>query len=131
MPPDGVRSQPRRTSARRAWGADGRLEGARAMTALRCVVCVSVAAASIACGRQPARRGYEYMPDMAYSVPYDTFAPNPVTRNRMTQQVPVRGTIPQGFLPQYYGNKASDAELAGPVLTYHYHHSAKTLISRH
>jgi len=101
------------------------------MTALRCVVCVSVAAASIACGRQPARRGYEYMPDMAYSVPYDTFAPNPVTRNRMTQQVPVRGTIPRGFLPLHYGNTAADAERAGRELSNPYPQTATTLEQGH
>ena len=31
-------------------------------------------------------RGFTYMPDMAQSVPYDSFAPNPVTRDGKTLQ---------------------------------------------
>ena len=38
----------------------------------------------------PAPHGIEYMPDMAHSVPYDAFAPNPVTRDGKTLQPPVR-----------------------------------------
>lgn len=56
------------------------------------------------------------MPDMAYSVPYDTFAPNPVMPNGMTQQMPVRGTIPRGFLPLHYSRTEADAERAGREL---------------
>ena len=37
-------------------------------------------------------RGFTYMPDMAQSVPYDSFAPNPVTRDGKTLQAPVPGT---------------------------------------
>lgn len=72
-------------------------------------------AAFAGCDR-PSRRGYEYMPDMAHSVPYDTFAPNPVTRNGITQQLPVRGTIPRGFRPLHYTATADDAERAGREL---------------
>ena len=32
----------------------------------------------------PTRRGYEYMPDMVYSLAYDSFAPNPNTRDGLT-----------------------------------------------
>jgi len=84
--------------------------------ASRLVIWFVLCAASVGCGSQSTRRAYEYMPDMKYSVPYDTFAPNPVTRNGMTQQMPVRGTIPRGFLPLHYSNTAVDAERAGREL---------------
>lgn len=70
------------------------------------------------CGRPPAQRGYEFMPDMKVSVPYDTFAPNPVTANRMTQRLPVGGTIPRGFHPLHATKSAEDAERAGREWTF-------------
>ncbi|PYQ99147.1 MAG: cytochrome C [Acidobacteria bacterium] len=73
------------------------------------------------CG-QSAERGREYTPDMTYSVAYDSFAPNPATRNGMTLQTPVRGTIPRGFLPLHYTNTAADAERAGRELSNPYAH---------
>lgn len=79
---------------------------------------VLLAAAVGGCAGGRGQRGYEYMPDMAVSVPYDTFARNPVTRNGMTQQLPVRGTIPRGFLPLHYSNTPEDAERAGRELTF-------------
>jgi mono/diheme cytochrome c family protein len=97
------------------------------LTRLRCAVCVLMVCATIGCARQRERRGYEYMPDMAYSVPYDTFAPNPVTRNGMTQQAPVRGTIPRGFLPLHYTRTAADAERAGRELVNPYTPTPTTL----
>jgi mono/diheme cytochrome c family protein len=83
----------------------------------RLSVCLLLAAASVHCSRQPARRGYEYMPDMTYAVSYDSFAPNPATRNGMTLQVPVRGTIPRGFMPMHFDSSAADAERAGRELS--------------
>jgi mono/diheme cytochrome c family protein len=80
------------------------------------VVAAVIAAVSIACASPSPHRGYEYMPDMARSVPYDTFAPNPVTRNGITQQMPVAGTIPRGFLPLHYAKTVADAERAGREL---------------
>jgi mono/diheme cytochrome c family protein len=85
------------------------------MNARRPLLALVLCAASAGCGR-PSRRGYEYAPDMARSVPYDTFAPNPVTRNGVTQQLPVRGTIPRGFRPLHYAATADDAERAGREL---------------
>jgi mono/diheme cytochrome c family protein len=68
------------------------------------------------------RRGFQYMPDMARSVPYNSFAPNPVTRDGKTLQAPVPGTIPRGFQPLRYRATPEDAvragrELLNPVLS--------------
>ena len=62
------------------------------------------------------RRGIEYMPDMAYSVPYNSFAPNPVTRDGKTLQAPVAGTVPRGFEPFHYGATPEEALRAGRAL---------------
>jgi mono/diheme cytochrome c family protein len=88
---------------------------------------VIILTAAIGCARHPEHRAYEYMPDMASSVPYDTFAPNPNTRNGMTQQAPVRGTIPRGFLPLHYSASPADAERAGRELLNPYTPTATTL----
>jgi mono/diheme cytochrome c family protein len=61
-------------------------------------------------------RGMEYMPDMAYSVPYNSFAPNPVTRDGKTAQRPVAGTVPRGFQPFRYAATPDDAVRAGREL---------------
>ena len=89
----------------------------------RLLVCFVLAAASAGCGGR-STRGYEYIPNMTYSVAYDTFAPNPVTRNAMTLQTPVRGTIPRGFLPLRYREGPAEAERAGRELVNPYAHTA-------
>ena len=76
------------------------------------LVCLCAATAN-ACGSAAEKRAFEYTPDMAYSIAYDSFAPNPVTRDGLTLQRPVRGTIARGFLPLHYARTAGDAERAG------------------
>lgn len=55
--------------------------------------------------------GWEVLPDMAHSIPYDTFAPNPVTGQ--TLRAPAPGTVPRGRLPFPYGPGPEQARLAG------------------
>jgi predicted aminopeptidase len=66
--------------------------------------------------RLPDRRAYEYMPDMARDPAYKAFAPNPVTRDGLTLQHPVAGTIPRGYHPFHYGPGEQEAERAGREL---------------
>lgn len=61
----------------------------------------------------PSRRGIEFMPDMAYSVPYNAFAPNPATRDGKTLQRPVPGTIPRGLEMFRYRSGPEEALRAG------------------
>jgi mono/diheme cytochrome c family protein len=79
------------------------------------VLLLLVALAAWAGRREPAWR-YEFLPDMAHSVPYDAYAPNPVTRDGKTLQRPVPGTIPRGPLPFHYAATPEDAERAGREL---------------
>jgi mono/diheme cytochrome c family protein len=58
----------------------------------------------------------EYMPDMAYSVPYEAFARNPVTRDGKTLQLPPSGTVPRHARPFRYAATSADAERAGREL---------------
>jgi mono/diheme cytochrome c family protein len=68
------------------------------------------------CGPASDKRGFEYARDMTYSLAYDSFAPNPVTRDGLTLQRPVRGTIARGHLPLHYGATQDEAERAGREL---------------
>ena len=58
----------------------------------------------------------EFFPDMVDSVPYDTYAPNPVTRDGKTLLAPAPGTIARGAKPFHFGNSVSEAERAGREL---------------
>jgi mono/diheme cytochrome c family protein len=69
-------------------------------------------------GDQP---GAEYMPDMARGPAYKAFAPNPATRNHITLQRPVVGTIARGHAPFHYARGEVDAARAGRELANPYH----------
>jgi mono/diheme cytochrome c family protein len=86
-----------------------------AWTAFAVIATAAVMAARAA--SDTGRRAFEYMPDMAHSLPYDSFAPNPVTRDGKTLQAPVPGTVPRGFDPFRYDATPADAERAGRELS--------------
>jgi len=91
-----------------------RLAGALAWTLFGAVTSLLVAVVKE--GNAAASPGVEFMPDMAQSLPYDTFAPNPVTRDGKTLQAPVAGTIPRGFQPFRYAATPEGALRAGREL---------------
>ena len=70
----------------------------------------------LACERNPKQPGYEFLPEMVHSIPYDSFAKNPVTPDGKTMQAPAVGSIPRGFTPYHYGNTPEEAERAGREL---------------
>ena len=59
------------------------------------------------------KRGYNYLPDMAYSMAYETYAPNPIFEDGKTAQSPVEGTIPRHIIPYQYPNTSEGLKLAG------------------
>lgn len=59
---------------------------------------------------------YEVLPDMAHSVRYNSFAPNPNFADGKTLQRPVAGTIPRGFRPIHYQATPESAAQAGVEL---------------
>jgi mono/diheme cytochrome c family protein len=75
------------------------------------------------CNHDRNHPGYAYMPDMYYSEPYDAFTENPLFKDSLTMQTPVKGTIARGHHPPYpYKAKSADdqkragLELVNPVL---------------
>jgi len=79
------------------------------------------------CGATSQQRAYEYMPDMARGPAYKAFAPNPVTRDGLTLQHPVAGTIPRNYQPFHFGPGEEEAARAGRELQDPYHATARTL----
>jgi mono/diheme cytochrome c family protein len=65
--------------------------------------------------------GPEYMPDMARGPAYKAFAPNQATRNGITLQRPVVGTIKRGYEPFHYGKGEPEAIRAGAELNNPFH----------
>jgi mono/diheme cytochrome c family protein len=71
--------------------------------------------------------GAEYIEDMARGPSYKAFAPNAATRNGITLQRPVPGTIARGYHPFHYGKGDAEGERAGRELTNPYHRDQPTL----
>ncbi len=90
------------------------------------LVLVTSVIALAGCGSAD-RRAYEYMPDMARDPAYKAFAPNAATRDGLTLQHPVAGTIPRGYHPFHYGPGEQEAERAGLELKDPYHPTARNL----
>jgi mono/diheme cytochrome c family protein len=67
-------------------------------------------------GRDLRQRNLEFMPDMAHSPAYDTYAPNPNFPDGKTVQLPQPGTIARGRLPLHYGVTPQEAARAGKKL---------------
>lgn len=81
-------------------------------------ICLLIMAAGVlaftSCKYDRNQPGYAYMPDMYYAVAYDANSPNPIFADSMTDQIPVKGTIPRGFMPYPYKAKSfEDQKLAG------------------
>ncbi len=70
-----------------------------------------------ACTSGSAVPRFEFAPDMVDSVPYDSFAANPVTRDGKTLMAPARGTIARDATPFRYGDGPTEMERAGKELT--------------
>lgn len=93
-----------------------------------CAVAALTTAAMLAgCGATSEQRAYEYMPDMARSPSYKAFAPNSVTRDGLTLQHPVAGTIPRGYHVFHYGPGEEEAARAGHELQDPYRATPRTL----
>jgi mono/diheme cytochrome c family protein len=67
------------------------------------------------------------MPDMARGPAYKAYAPNPVTRDGLTLQRPVAGTIARGYQTFHYGPGEDEAARAGRELQNPYHATPQIL----
>jgi mono/diheme cytochrome c family protein len=88
---------------------------------------LAVAMFSGCVGASADRRAREYMPDMVRDPAYKAFAPNSATRDGLTLQRPVAGTIPRGYLVFHYGTGEEEAARAGRELQSPYRASSRTL----
>lgn len=68
-------------------------------------------------GRDMSQPNVEFMPDMAHSLAYESFARNPVFANGITLQTPPAGVVARGRLPLRYGSTPEEAQRAGRELT--------------
>jgi mono/diheme cytochrome c family protein len=69
------------------------------------------------CDDDPTAPNFEYMPDMVSSVAYDSFAPNPNTRDGRTLMAPPAGTVPRGYTPVHFAAGPAEAARAGRELS--------------
>lgn len=93
------------------------------------ILAAGLASAAAACqpGEQP---GAEYIEDMARGPAYKAFAPNQATRNGITLQHPVAGTIARGYHPFHYGKGDAEAERAGRELTNPFHQNDEAAVEK-
>lgn len=69
------------------------------------------------CDRTRIQKGYEYFPDMAHSLAYETYAPAKGAKNGITMQMPVLGSIPREMIPYQYPATVEGRLLAGKELS--------------
>ena len=69
------------------------------------------------CDRTRIQKGYEYFPDMAHSLAYETYAPAKGANNGITMQMPVLGSVPREMIPYQYPATPEGRLLAGKELS--------------
>ncbi len=94
----------------------GRLPGARSSVAVALSTGLLAVLAAGCTGEGATQTNLEYLPEMIDSVPYDSFSPNPNTRDGRTLIAPPKGAIPRGFSPLHYGPGPDEAARAGREL---------------
>ena len=70
----------------------------------------------VSCDRTRIQKGYEYFPDMAHSLAYETYAPSKGTNDGITMQLPVLGSIPREMIPYQYAATPEGRLQAGKEL---------------
>jgi mono/diheme cytochrome c family protein len=74
------------------------------------------------CDRTRNDKGYEYFPDMAHSLAYETYAVNPAMADSLAMRLPAENTISREVMPYPYpgtpeGRLQAAAELINPLLS--------------
>ncbi len=78
--------------------------------------------------------GMEYMPDMAHSKAVETYTPSPTVDNEvlfangMSARLPVKGSIPRGYMPYHLKDTAEDYELAGSSVRNPFHDDREAVL---
>ncbi len=80
---------------------------------MRATFLVALVVSVVACRADRNEPGIVVSPDMAFSIPYDPFDPNPVTANGATLILPPEGTVPVGAEPFFFEAGAKEVARAG------------------
>lgn len=75
------------------------------------------------CSTDPKKPGYTYMPDMQYSRAYETYDASPIVNedgDSLEIRKPVKGTIPQGWIPQDASIRSNSAYLLSYTAKNHF-----------
>ncbi len=78
------------------------------------IICLLVLLTS--CDRRRSDKGYEYFPDMAHSLAYETYAPNPNVAGGESMLLPAPNTIPVEMQPYRYDKSIESREKAAKEL---------------
>ena len=80
------------------------------------------------CTRGPKDTGYEFMPNMVYSVAYEAYSENPVTKDGKTMLMPPKNSISRGNMPFHYEKGEKEAIRAGKELRNPYQTTKESLV---
>lgn len=69
------------------------------------------------CDRTRFDKGYEYFPDMAHSLAFETYSSNPVFADSVTMRIPVANTVPREMIPYPFDNSLESRAKAAATLT--------------
>lgn len=95
------------------------------MKTIRLIPVAAVALIMAACGSDVKKPGTIYMPDMTYSNAYETYATSEVKNSEghnMSALLPVKGTIPRGWIPNDDKVKTNAEFLMGYMAKNHFTH---------
>jgi mono/diheme cytochrome c family protein len=84
---------------------------------LKIIILTTILMLNISCSKERTEPGYEYMPDMVYSVAYEAFSESPLTANGSSMMFAPKGSIPRGYRPFLYGDSDEEKERAAKELT--------------
>ena len=70
----------------------------------------------VSCDRTRIQKGYEYFPDMAHSLAFETYSSDSAMANGITMQLPVEGSIPREMIPYQCPATPEGRLLAGKEL---------------
>ncbi|MBI2518891.1 MAG: cytochrome c [Bdellovibrio sp.] len=81
----------------------------------------------LGCVHDPNEKGMEILPDMIHSVAYEAYSENPLTPDKKTMMLPVKGTVARGHMPYMYLKTPEDAIRSGIELVNSTQVNEKTL----
>lgn len=82
----------------------------------RSIIFAVVLMAFVSCDRSRSSTGWDYMPDMYYSLAYESYTSNPNFEDNLTMRTPVEGTVPREMVPFAWEKTDEDRILAGEAL---------------